>query len=221
MSFHGLMLRRRDTLGIIYQNSKSCCSSECLPGVRGWMMNFLRIFWLIFSSHSTIRGIILSSFYKWHPRSLSKFGLTPEFMSFHLMLRCSPKMTFPGIDSCYQVIILRSRSTGRSWFLLLLVALSAHGCEPMLCLRCWSSMSEAWKLVTCTGQPLLVSALPLCFHFTGLQMWTGLTDEETEWRWYLWPAWETQEKLGCLAVYWCIKTIPPKIQHLLQNPVGE
>lgn len=57
-----------------------------------------------FSSHSTIRGIIFSSFYKWHPRSLSKFGLTPEFMIFHLMLWCSPKMTFPGIDSWCQII---------------------------------------------------------------------------------------------------------------------
>lgn len=33
-------------------------------------------------------------------------------------------------------------------------------------------------LVTCTGQPLLLSAPPLRFCFTGLQMQMGLMDEE-------------------------------------------
>lgn len=148
--------------------------------VLGWMMNFLFIFWLIFfSSHTTIRGMILSSFYKQNTGSLSEFGLTPEFMRFPLMWRHSPKMTFPGIDSHYQIIILHSKNTCRSWFLPLLVALPAHGHELKLCLQCWLSLKGAWAVLACSGQPLRLPALPLCFRFTGLQMWTGLIDEET------------------------------------------
>lgn len=137
------------------------------------------------------------------------------------MVRCPSTMTFPGTDSYFQIliIILRGRKTDRSWCLTLLVALFVHGREPKFCLWCWLSTNVAWVLITGTGQPYPLSALPQWFCFNGLQMWTGLIDEETEWRWHLWLVWETQEKLECLAVYQCMKT-KSKLQHVFQDPCG-
>lgn len=124
------------------------------------------------------------------------------------MVWCPSTLTFPGTGSYFQILIitLHGRNTDRSWCLTLLVALFVHRCVPKFCLWCWLSTNVAWVLITGTGQPYLLSALPQRFCFTGLQMWTGLIDEETEKRWHLWLVWEVQEKLECLAVYQCIKT---------------
>lgn len=53
------------------------------------------------------------------------------------------KVTFPGIDSCYQLCILCSGSTDSHWFMTLLVPLSVSGREPKSCLWCWLAMSAA------------------------------------------------------------------------------
>ena len=76
MDFYGHEFPRRDTLVITYQNSKYCCFSECQGLNDEFSIYFLTCF---FSWHSSIRGIILPSFHKQNTRSLSEFGLTPEF----------------------------------------------------------------------------------------------------------------------------------------------
>lgn len=113
-------------------------------------------------------------------------------------------LTFPGTGSYFQILIITLHGRNTDGRVTLLVALFVHRCVPKFCLWCCSS-NVAWVLITGTGQPYLLSALPqrgsasLDCRCGQVDWWKQRKDDICDIQ-------RGPGKLECLAVYQCIKT---------------
>lgn len=164
------------------------------------------IYYLTFLPFSIIRGIQSSSCYKWNTRCFSKFGLTPEFWVF--VWWCdAPHWHSQALAHTFRILIITLRGslqTGADAWLCWWLSLSTDVC-PSFAFGA-DYLNVARVLITGTGQPYLLSALPQRFCFTGLQMWTSWLMKKQRKHDICDLSERVQEKLECLAVYQCIKT---------------